>query len=449
MDVTKNSFGADFAWGVAASAYQTEGAWQSDGKGKSIWDEFSNTKGKITDNQNGNSACNFYDEYPLDLLLMRQLQIKNFRFSISWSRILPGGVKHINQAGVDFYNSVIDLCLQLGIEPWITLYHWDLPLELEKKGGWTNRDVISWFCDYAALCIRLFGDRVKYWMILNEPLVFTGAGYFLGIHAPGRKSFSAFLSSVHHAAMCQAEGGRLIRSMNSTAQIGTTFSCSLVEPYSESAKDVLAANRVDALLNRLFVEPLAGLGYPIQELKWLNRIEKYIHGDDMEKLAFNMDFIGIQNYTREVAAHSNLIPFIWAKLIKAEKRSVETTDMKWEVYPESLYQMLHKFSAYKSFNQIIVTENGAAFPDSLKNGRINDQKRQQFIEQSIRHVLRSKQEGVKVKGYFIWTFIDNFEWAEGYKPRFGLIYNDFQSQKRIIKDSGYWFGQFLTQPGDL
>jgi len=265
MSFKPNNNDSNFAWGVSTAAYQIEGAWNIEGKGKSIWDVFANTKGKTPNGVNANVACDFYNRFEDDLAIMHQLGIKHYRFSISWSRILPNGIGVINHQGIDFYNRLITACLKHEIEPWITLYHWDLPHELELKGGWTNRDVINWFGDYVQICILSFGDRVKNWMVLNEPMVFTGAGYFLGVHAPGKRGLNNFLSATHHAAMCQAEGGRVIRSLLNDSKIGTTFSCSLVHPYTRKQKDVAAANRVDALLNRLFVEPLAGLGYPVND----------------------------------------------------------------------------------------------------------------------------------------------------------------------------------------
>jgi beta-glucosidase len=323
------------------------------------------------------------------------------------------------------------------------LYHWDLPYELERKGGWTNRDIIAWFCDYVSLCIKHFGDRVKYWIILNEPMVFTGAGYYLGVHAPGKKGMKNFLAAVHHAAMCQAEGGRAVRSLLTDAFVGTTFSCSFIQPQDKSQSDIMAAQRVDAFLNRLFVEPLAGKGYPVSDLKFLHRMEPIIKSGDEEKLAFNMDFIGVQNYTREIVTRSYITPWIRAKIIKAEKRYVETSAMNWEVYPESIHYMLAKFSKYKCFKEIIVTESGVAYPDIVNEGKVNDEKRRHYLEQCIKQVLKSRQDGVNVNGYFVWSLTDNFEWAEGFRPRFGLVYVDFETQERIIKESGYWFSRFL------
>ena len=443
MNFTENEFGENFKWGVSTAAYQIEGGWDADGKGNSIWDVFSKINGKIFENQNGNIACDFYHRYTHDLAIMRQLNIPNYRFSLSWSRIIPNGTGTVNPKGIDFYNRVINFCLELHIEPWITLYHWDLPWGLEKRGGWTNREIINWFSDYVELCVMHFGDRVKHWIILNEPMVFAGAGYFLGVHAPGRKGLSNFLAAAHHAAICQAEGGRIVRSILTDSQIGTTFSCSHIQPYTESMQDALAAKRVDALLNRMFIEPLAGLGYPVNDLKLLQRLEAFIKDGDESKLAFDMDFIGLQNYTREIVSSSRLTPLIWAKIIKAEKRNVATTVMNWEVYPPSIYEMLLKFSKYDSFKEIIVTENGAAFPDIVINGVINDEKRKNYLEQHIQQVLHAKNDGVNVNGYFVWSFTDNFEWAEGFRPRFGLVYVDFNTQKRIIKNSGYWYSNFI------
>ncbi len=443
MQLSKDDFGADFTWGVSAAAYQIEGAHQTGGKGASVWDTFSNTKGKIKSGETGNVACDFYHKYAHDLLLMHQLHIPNFRFSISWSRVLPNGTGFVNRSGIEFYNRLIDFCLELDIEPWITLYHWDLPYELEKKGGWANREIIDWFNEYVQLCISRFGDRVKNWMVLNEPMVFTGAGYFLGIHAPGKRNLRSFFAAAHHAALCQAEGGRLIRSLKSDCKIGTTFSCSHVEPLTQDADDISAAVRMDTLMNRMFIEPLLGLSYPVKDLPLLERMGEFILPGDEQKLAFDMDFIGIQNYTREIIRYSRLVPLINAKIVSAGRRNVETTAMDWEVYPESIYHLLKKFGAYPGKTQLIVTENGAAFPDILSDGVVADEKRIKYLQSYLKQVLRAKQEGVNVNGYFVWTFLDNFEWAEGYRPRFGLVHVDFSTQKRTIKNSGRWYKNFL------
>jgi beta-glucosidase len=445
MNIHSSHFGNKFAWGVSSSAYQAEGAINADDKGLSIWDAFCKQPGKIYNNQNGNSACNFYDKYIQDLILMNYLGIRNFRFSISWSRIFPNGTGDKNENGIDFYNRLIDFCLEMNIEPWITLYHWDLPLALEHKGGWTNREILNWFTDYVETCILHFGDRVKNWMVLNEPLVFTGAGYFLGIHAPGRKGLNNFLAAAHHAVLCQSLGGRIIKSLKNDSNVGTTFSTTLIEPYEQTKLHLEAAERVDALTNRLFIEPLLGLSYPYKDLKLLHQIEKFIEPGDEAIMPFNMDFIGIQNYTREIVRYSPVFPHIHARVIKARDRNVASTTMNWEIYPESLYYILKKFAAYNEVTNIIVTENGAAFNDILIDNQVHDPQLIRFIQGYIEQLLRAKKEGVPVNGYFHWTFTDNFEWAEGYRQRFGLIYTDFATQRRIIKSSGYWFQQFLSK----
>jgi beta-glucosidase len=444
MLFTKNDFGSDFKWGVSTAAYQVEGGHNIDGKGVSIWDNFSQKKKKIFNGDNGNIACDFYTHYADDIALVYKLNIPNYRFSISWSRIIPHGIGAVNHKGIDFYNRVIDFCLELGIEPWITLYHWDLPQDLQQKGGWINREVIHWFSYFVDCCIKNFGDRVKHWMVLNEPMVFTGAGYFLGVHAPGKKGLSSFLAAAHHAALCQAEGGRLIKALRSDCKVGTTFSYSHIEPYrNDNEKDHIASRKVDALLNRMFIEPLLGLGYPTKDVKILERIERFMYPHDEKKLAFDMDFTGLQNYTRELVKYAPLMPFVKAKIIKASKRNVPHTLMDWEVYAPSIYHALKRYSSYKGIKEIIVTENGAAFTDAFEENGVNDIDRVKYLQDHIAQVLLAKKEGAKVNGYFVWTLMDNFEWAEGYHPRFGLVYVDFKTQQRVIKNSGRWYGQFL------
>jgi beta-glucosidase len=441
--LNKKLFGDDFAWGVSTAAFQTEGACAEDGKGRSIWDEFTSKKGKVLNGETAETTCDFYHRYREDIDLIKQMNIPNFRFSIAWTRILPNGTGEVNQQGVDHYNNVINYCLKQGVEPWVTIYHWDLPQALEAQGGWTNREVVGWFTNYATICAQHFGDRVKHWMVMNEPGVFTGAGYFLGLHAPGRTGLRNYLPTIHHTVLSIVSAAKQLRSVSPGAIIGTTFSCSHIEPYSQKARDINAANRVDALLNRLFIEPLLGLGYPMNEVTALKGINKYILAGDEADMTFNFDFIGIQNYTREVVKFSLFTPYMYARLVKAAKRNVPVTLMGWEVYPQSLYNVLKQFAAYKPAMPIYVTENGVAFEDTLVDEGINDTERVEFLQTHIAEVLKAKNEGVNVKGYFIWTLTDNFEWAEGYHPRFGLIYIDFKTLKRTIKASGNWYKEFL------
>jgi beta-glucosidase len=436
-------FGPDFSWGVSTASYQIEGAWNEEGKGESIWDRFSHIHGKIKANATGDVACDFFHRYSDDLSLLRQLNFRNFRFSLSWPRILPNGTGTLNLKGIDFYNRVIDTSLNLGITPWITLYHWDLPQVLQDKGGWVNRDILQWFGEYCDQCTRIFGDRIKNWIVLNEPLAFTSLGYMTGLHAPGKKGLHNFLPALHHAALAQAEGGRIVRQNVRDSHVGTAISCSYIDPKKIVARHEHAAHKLDALFNRLFIEPTLGMGYPADSLAFLKRIEKYMLPNDLEKLKFDFDFIGLQNYFRIVGRHSLYPPLVWANQVSPGKLGHPLTEMGWEVYPEGIYMILKQFSKYP-IRKIIVTENGAAFQDSMLNGAINDIQRIAFFKDYLSQVLKAKQEGVNIKGYFAWTFLDNFEWAEGYKPRFGLVYTDFNSLNRIPKASAYWFQEFLA-----
>ena len=441
---TKTDFGDDFIWGVSTSALQTEGAYNQHGKKASIWDVFVTQKNKILNNDTHFKAADFYTNYKEDIDLIKQLGIPNFRFSLSWPRIIPDGTGEINQAGLDFYHKVIDYCLENEIQPFITLYHWDLPQELELKGGWSNRDILEWFRDYVSVCVDAFKSKVTYWMVLNEPMVFTGAGYFLGVHAPGKKGFNNFIPAMHHAVLCQAVGYNAIKAIAPKAQVGTTFSCSYITPNSLSNKDVIAARRVDALLNRLFIEPSLGLGYPIETLPFLRKVKKYTEEGDDELMKVTFDFIGIQNYTREVVAHSIFTPHLNARIIPADKRKVFYTAMDWEVYPEAIFNMITKFHDYEGVKKIVITENGASFPDEVVNGAVQDDSRTHFIKSYLEQVLRAKPICPKLAGYFVWSLTDNFEWAEGLKQRFGLIHIDFDTQKRTIKNSGKWYRDFLA-----
>lgn len=440
---SREQFGEDFLWGVSTAAFQIEGAHDADGKGLSIWDVFTAKKGKIKNGHHALDACDFYNCYKDDIHLIRQLNIPNFRFSISWPRIMPTGTLPVNEAGVEYYNKIIDFLLECGIEPWITLYHWDLPHALEVKGGWTNRECVSWFSDYTAVCTKHFGDRVKNWIIMNEPSVFTGAGYFLGIHAPGRRGITNYIKAMHHVTLATVAGGKMVRNRVAKANVGTTFSCTHIEPYSQKPKDMKAAKRVDTLLNRTFIEPIIGLGYPQEDLKVLNRLNRYILGDDRENLSFDFDFIGLQCYTKEVVKNSIITPYIGASLVPAKKRGMPFTTMGWEIYPEALYHILKKFNSYKGMPKILITENGASFADTVIDGKVNDKQRTQYLQDHLQQILKAKKEGCNVEGYFVWSLTDNFEWAEGYNARFGLIHVDFETQKRTIKDSGLWFRDFL------
>ncbi len=441
-DFTKADFGPDFKWGVAAAAYQSEGAWNLDGKGESNWDYFSRIPGKIANGENADVSADFYHRYSEDIDLIKSMNFKVFRFSVSWPRILPAGTGAVNAKGIDFYHRVIDKCLSVGVEPWITVYHWDMPQVLEAQGGWTNRKIIDWFSEYVNVLTKEYGGKVKNWMVMNEQLAFTGNGYMNGVFAPGKKSIGAFMKAVHHATLANAEGGRIIRKNVPDANIGTTLANTWVEPVDQDEKNIEAAARMDAIMNRLFIEPALGLGYPVDTIPMLKKLKSYYEEGDEQMMIFDFDFIGIQYYYRTIAKKS-IIPGMRAKEIPASERNVPYNEMGGEVYPEGLYNILKKFSQYKGIRNLIVTENGTCVPDKLENGQVHDKERTGYYKNHLAAVLKAKKEGVNVNGYFAWSPTDNFEWDKGYSPRFGLVYVDFKTLERYIKDSGLWFREFL------
>lgn len=443
-ELPKNAaiFGNDFIWGAASSAFQTEGTSVDEGKGNSIWDSFLGADKKNNAYTNSSSATDFYNRYKTDIDLLSEMNFNSFRFSLSWSRLLPNGTGKVNQKGVDFYNRVIDTCLEKNIKPWLTLYHWDLPQKLQDKKGWVNREILNWFEEYTILASKLYGDRVKNWMVLNEPMAFTSLGYLFGVHAPGKHGFRNFLPAMHHATLCQALGGKIIRESVQGVNVGTTFSCSVVEPIDNQPKNVAASKKIDTALNRLFIEPALGLGYPVEELPFLKRIEPYIKNNDLENLKFDFDFIGLQYYYRVIIRHFNLPPF-YAIEIKPAYRGVLTNEMGFEVYPEGVYKILKKYSSYPQIKKLIITESGVCYYDFLSPGnRVNDLDRIQYHQQILAWLLKARNEGIPVEGYFVWSLTDNIEWSEGIYPRFGLIYIDYKTQKRIMKASGMWFEEF-------
>jgi beta-glucosidase len=440
-------FGADFLWGVAISAAQNEGAIAVDGRTPSIWDQFAKRVGKINNSTKPTVSCDFYHRYKDDLMIVKGLGFQVFRFSISWSRVLPDGTGRINREGIAFYNKVIDECLVLGLIPMITIYHWDLPHELEKQGGWTSPLFQKWFYRFVTVCAEAFGDRVKYWIVLNEPMGFTSLGYMIGKHAPGKTGITHFMNAVHNAILANAEGGRLLRKLVRGAHIGTSFSCSEVMPFSEKSEDIQAAQRADVLLNRLFIEPTLGRGYP--ELNHFPLLEKmHIHNKAWkykDRMQFSFDFIGVQNYFALTVKYNALIPYVHANEVKASTRKVPHTDLGWEINPDSFYRMIKRYWLYGGVKEIMITEGGACFQDKLIQGAVDDYQRVDYFQQYLKAALKAKKDGVHISGYLVWTLTDNFEWNQGYNARFGLVHVDFETQLRTIKASGYWFRDFLLE----
>jgi beta-glucosidase len=445
--LTVNHFGESFIWGASISAAQTESATDSGGKGPSIWDEFCNRpsrffkKHPIKNREHLKNSADFYTHYKTDIDHLKSIGFKHFRFSIAWARVMPDG-ENINIEGFEFYQSIVAYCLENGITPWITLYHWDLPQALEKKGGWTNPEIVQWFEQYATACIEYL-PNVKHWILLNEPSVFVGAGYFFGIHAPGRKGVTPFIKALHHANLCINKTYFALKKINPELQIGSSFSFTHIESSDSKPHNKKAAKLADILINRLFFEPIIGKGYPIESIKLFTKSQKNYLKKDEHLLKTPLDFIGVQNYTRELFKYNYLNPLLPIKHIPAVKRTKELTMMNWEIHPPSIYHTLIKLNQYQLNTPLYITENGIALNDVLENNGIQDYQRIIFYQSHLQEVLNAKNEGVDIKGYFTWSLIDNFEWAEGYEPRFGLIHVDFVTKKRTLKESAQWFNQFL------
>ncbi len=443
-ELARTDFGDDFTWGVAHASYQVEGAWDADGKGPSIWDTFTHGKGRIRDKSSGDVACDFYHRYDDDTALVHDLGFDAQRFSISWPRVLPTGTGRINQTGLDFYSRVVDSCLEHGVEPWVTLYHWDLPEALQQRGGWANRDVIGWFEEYVGVVADALGDRVKNWMVFNEPCSFLVIGHLAGVHAPGTRSLRKFLAGTHHVNLCQSAGASVLRARVVDANVGTTHIISPMATKADSPRHRRAAAALDAFANRIFLEPNFGLGYPTEAAGLLKGVERYVKAGDDEAIKVDWDFLGVQYYTRQQARPAPIPGLHAVPWIRHDYRNYEITAMGWEVQPDGLYESLAKVHAYDPDLPLLVTENGAAFPDKVEGDRVHDPRRTAFYQAHLAEVRRAIADGIPVEGYFCWSLMDNFEWAEGYGPRFGLTYVDFETQQRIVKDSGRWFRDFLA-----
>lgn len=436
-----NDFG-EFTWGVATAAYQIEGSPEADGKGPSIWDTFSHKPGVIADGTTGDVATDSYRRYPQDIELVNAMGFGAYRFSLSWPRIQPDGTG-LNQKGIDHYQRVIDACLEADIEPWITVYHWDLPQALDDSGGWTNRDIVNYFTEFVGIVGQAFGDRVRNWMVFNEPLSFTMLGYMMGAHAPGRRGLSNFFPAMHHVNLATADGARRLREVAPDAVVGTT---QYLSPTLGSGPGPNLAQRAEraanAMLNRCFLEPNLGLGYPMDDAPILRMMRRYIKDGDLDRAKVDLDFMGVQYYTR-LRAPFRPIPGLWTIPGFGSDPDLEKTSMGWEIRPEGLGMVLDMVNAYGAYPRIVVTEGGASFPDELVADRVHDQRRIAYYESHLAQVLAARERGVPVDGYFCWSLLDNFEWAAGFEPRFGLVYVDYDTQERFIKDSGYWFAEQL------
>lgn len=437
-------FPAGFLWGAATSSYQIEGAWNADGKGLSIWDTFSHTPGKIQDGSTGDVACDHYHRWREDVALMRDLGLKAYRFSISWPRVLPEGRGALNPQGLDFYDRLVDALLEAGIEPFITLYHWDLPQALQDLGGWANRDVAYYFADYAAVLVRRLGDRVAWWATHNEPWVVAWLGYARGQHAPGLRNLKLSLPVAHHLLLSHGLAVDVLRDGAPTAQVGIVLNLSPVHPASSQPQDALAVQRVDGFLNRWFLDPLFRGSYPADAwaLAMAGGMAPSVRPGDMAQISRRLDFLGVNYYTRAVVTHDPQAEF-GVRYVPVDGSMY--TEMGWEVYPQGLYELLVRLHREYRVPALLVTENGAAFADTLTSeGCVHDEARQNYLRAHVLAAHRALQEGVPLRGYFVWSLLDNFEWAYGYTKRFGLVYVDYSTQRRILKDSAFWYRKIIA-----
>jgi len=444
MDKKLFQFPKDFVWGAATASYQIEGAWNEDGKGESIWDRFSHTPGKVQDGDTGDAACDHYHRWADDLNLLKELDLKAYRLSISWPRILPAGRGGVNETGIDFYSRMIDRLLELNIEPYITLYHWDLPQKLQDEGGWASRSVVDAFVEYTDVISNALGDRVKNWITLNEPWVSAFIGYREGRHAPGHTDMHEALAASHHLLLAHGLSVPVIRRNSPNANVGITLNLSPQVPASPSVADRVQATWADGYINRWFLDPLVGRGYPQDMVNDYGDAMEFVKTGDMDVMSVPVDFMGVNYYTRNIARSE--------KISEAENAPCtvicgdEITEMDWEVYPEGLYKTLGRLYFDYDFPAIYITENGAAFIDEVgADGEVDDPARLSYIKRHLEQVHRAVESGIPVKGYFAWSLMDNFEWGFGYSKRFGLIHVNYETQKRTFKSSAKWYRQAIQR----
>lgn len=447
-------FPQKFVWGVATSAFQIEGSTTSDGRGESIWDRFSGAPGKIEDGSDARTACDHYRLWSEDVDLIKQLGVDSYRFSIAWPRIFPEGSGAVNRAGLSFYDRLVDRLLSQGIKPFVTLYHWDLPQVLQDRGGWADRDTAKRFGDFAHTMGRRLGDRVKHWVTHNEPWCVSVLGNEGGQHAPGNTDRRLALAVGHHVLLSHGIAVGALRECADDLEVGIAHILSPGHPASSSEADARATQHFDQDFNRWFVEPAALGKYPPEAVERF-RHEKLIderhpvlsNPDDLKIISTPTDFLGINYYSRAI---------IRAGVPESENSPRELftpppeqlTDMGWEVYPTGLYEVLQRAATEWNAKKIYVTECGAAYDDGPdEDGRIADSRRISFLEGHFAEARRAIADGVPLAGLFVWSLFDNFEWAFGYSKRFGVVWVDFQTQQRSLKDSALWFQRFLESEG--
>lgn len=426
-------FPSDFTWGVATAAYQVEGAWNADGKGESIWDRFCHTPGKVWQGHTGDVACDHYHRYRSDIALMQELGIKAYRFSIAWPRVLPLGRGRVNPAGIDFYDRLVDTLLAAGITPFATLYHWDLPQALQDNGGWGQRDLSATFAEYATLMVQRLGDRVRDWATFNEPWCVAFLGHDTGEHAPGLRNPQLALQVAHHVLLAHGLATQAIRSTRGDVRVGIVLNLWPVEVVGD---DEAAQAEVEPTWQRncaWFLDPLYRASYPAEALAAYGALAPTPRAGDLATIAQPLDFMGINYYHRMTLGDQGPIP------------GAEYTEMGWEVYPQGLIHLVQRLHHDYRLPPLYVTENGAAYPDTVTaEGRVPDARRLEYVRQHLLALHEAMAAGVDVRGYFVWSLLDNFEWARGYSKRFGIVHVDYDTQVRTVKDSGRWYSQVIA-----
>ena len=442
MTARAEAFPPDFVWGAATSAYQIEGAAEEDGRGQSIWDRFCATPGKVRNAESGAVACDFYHRYGDDIGLMRELGLDAFRFSIAWPRILPDGRGRVNAAGLDFYDRLVDALLEAGIRPFPTLYHWDLPQALEDAGGWPARATAEAFVEYVDTVAARLGDRVTGWTTHNEPFCSSWLGYGWGLHAPGRTSVADALAAAHHLLLSHGWAVEVIRRHSPEAEVGIVLDSWPVHPAGGEAADADAARVVDGIHNRWFLDAVLRGEYPADLLEHFAHVSPPVADGDLAVIAEPLDFVGVNNYSRALVRADPST----GEPVEVRAPTGVLTDMGWEVYPDGLYLVIMRLHGDYAVPKIYVTENGAAFPDVVTHdGRVHDPERQAYLEDYTAATARALVEGAPVAGYFVWSLLDTFEWSFGYSKRFGLVYVDYATLRRIPKDSFRWYRDLIAR----
>lgn len=441
-----SNFPHDFLWGASTSSYQIEGAIFEDGRGESIWDRFCATPGKVKNSQNGSAACDHYHRYPEDIALMKEIGINTYRFSIAWPRLFPRGDSNREARGFGFYDKLIDSLLENNIKPVPTLYHWDLPQKLQDKGGWANRDIVSHFADYAAAAVSAYGDRVTDWLTINEPWIVSWLGYMNGIHAPGVQDLDSAIAASHHTALAHAEATRAMRAVNPSIRSGIAVNMTnyVVEDPNDTELNTLA-QLMDSHLNRWWLDAQVKGAYPQNLVDFYgDKLARHILPGDYEKLKIDSEIMGFNYYsdsfigkpkaTDGPLSDGGLFPFPQRMNGEAPKPH---TDMGWPITPQGLENLLLRiWKDWPEFEELSITENGAAYDDEPDHeGVVNDSRRTEYILSHIEAAGRAVEKGVPLKSYYAWSLLDNFEWAEGYDKRFGLVHVDFKTMKRTLKNS--------------